>query len=66
MANAVAAITTQTDADLMTPLPPGPVLGGVPRLGIAREIVDHTAHHRVALTVYARINQIVPPDPYGM
>ena len=66
MANAVAAIATQTDADLMTPLPPGPVLGGVPRLGIVREIVDHTAHHRGALTVYARMKQIVPPDPYGM
>ena len=66
MANAVATLTTQSDADLMTPLPPGPVLGGVPRLGIVREIVDHTAHHRGALTVYARIKQIVPPDPYGM
>jgi uncharacterized damage-inducible protein DinB len=50
----------------MAPLPDGTVLGGMPRIGIVREIVDHTAHHRGALTVYARLKNIIPPDHYGL
>jgi uncharacterized damage-inducible protein DinB len=62
-----AAVTTaksKSDADLMTPLPPGPIMGGMPRMAIFGAITDHTAHHRGALTVYARLKGIVPPMPY--
>ena len=38
-------------------------MGGAPRFAIAGAITDHTAHHRGALTVYARLNQMTPPDP---
>jgi uncharacterized damage-inducible protein DinB len=31
---------------------------------VAGAITDHTAHHRGALTVYARLNGIVPPMAY--
>lgn len=61
---AKASVTTKSDADLMTPLPPGPIMGGVPRFAIFSAITDHTAHHRGALTVYARLKGIVPPMPY--
>jgi uncharacterized damage-inducible protein DinB len=64
--NAISILSVQSDVELMTPLPPGPVLGGLPRLGIIQEMVEHTAHHRGALTIYARLKNIVPPDPYGM
>jgi uncharacterized damage-inducible protein DinB len=33
-------------------------------MAIFGAITDHTAHHRGALTVYARLNGIVPPMPY--
>ncbi len=36
----------------------------VPRFAIFSAITDHTAHHRGALTVYARLKGIVPPMPY--
>jgi uncharacterized damage-inducible protein DinB len=57
-------VAGKSDADLMTPLPPGPIMGGAPRMAIFGALTDHTAHHRGALTVYARLAGIVPPMPY--
>ena len=62
--SAKAAFGSKTDAELLTPLPPGPIMGGAPRMGVIGAITDHTAHHRGALTVYARLQGIVPPMPY--
>jgi uncharacterized damage-inducible protein DinB len=64
VANAVAKVESLSDAELLAPMPDGPVMGGVPRMAIFGAITDHTAHHRGALTVYARLNGIVPPMPY--
>ena len=64
VANAKAKVAPMTDADLLVPLPDGPIMGGAPRMAIFGAINDHTAHHRGALTVYARLNGIVPPMPY--
>ena len=64
IAAAKAKVESCSDADLMAPLPPGPIMGGMPRIVIFSSINDHTAHHRGALTVYARLNGIVPPMPY--
>ena len=36
-----------------------------PRLGVVSGIVDHTAHHRGSLAVYARLRGKVPPMPYA-
>lgn len=66
VSNAIEILAFQSDADLTAQLPTGLVMGGMPRMAIISAITDHTAHHRGALTVYARMNQIVPPDPYGM
>lgn len=63
-ANAKSVIASKSDADLLAPLPPGPIMGGAPRMVIVGSIADHTAHHRGALTVYARLNGQVPPMPY--
>ncbi len=62
--NARATIESRSDADWAQPLPPGPVMGGMPRAAIFGAITDHTAHHRGALTVYARLRNKVPPMPY--
>jgi len=64
MADAKAVVSAKSDDELAAPLPPGPIMGGVPRMAIFGAITDHTAHHRGALTVYARLNGVVPPMPY--
>ena len=64
MVGAKATVGSKSDAELMAPLPPGPIMGGAPRMAIFGAITDHTAHHRGALTVYARTKGIAPPMPY--
>jgi uncharacterized damage-inducible protein DinB len=64
MAAAKQVIAEKSDADLLAALPPGAIMGGAPRMAIFSAITDHTAHHRGALTVYARIKGVVPPMPY--
>jgi uncharacterized damage-inducible protein DinB len=51
-------------AELATPMAPGMVMGGEPRTAIVGAIVDHTAHHRGALTVYSRLQGLTPAMPY--
>ena len=53
-----------TAADWAAALPAGPIMGGLPRFAIVSALTDHTAHHRGALTVYARMLGKVPPMPY--
>jgi uncharacterized damage-inducible protein DinB len=57
-------VASKSDADLMALLPAGAIMGGAPRIAIFNAITDHTAHHRGALTVYARLQGVVPPMPY--
>lgn len=57
-------IEAHSDEEWSAPLPPGPVMGGLPRCSIFNAITDHTAHHRGALTVYTRLRGKVPPMPY--
>ena len=64
-ANAIAFIRAKTPEELSKPLPEGPVMGGQPMSDIVWGMVEHTAHHRGALTVYSRMLGKVPPMPYG-
>ncbi len=64
VASAVAVIGSKSIEELRSPLPEGMVMGGKPRLAIISGIDDHTAHHRGALTVYARLLGLVPAMPY--
>ena len=59
-----ATLKGKTDEELMAPIAAGPIMGGAPRMAIVSAITDHTAHHRGALTAYARVSGIVPPMPY--
>lgn len=61
---AIDKLGSLSDAELVQPLPPGPVLGGQPRAQIVYAIAEHTAHHRGALTIYSRLNGLEPPMPY--
>jgi uncharacterized damage-inducible protein DinB len=63
-AAAKKAVETHTDVEWLELLPPGPVMGGQPRYAVFGALVDHTAHHRGALTVYSRLLGKVPPMPY--
>ena len=66
VAKGIAILAQQSDASLLALLPEGPVMGGMPRMAIISAAVDHTAHHRGALTIYSRMNRLIPPDPFGM
>jgi uncharacterized damage-inducible protein DinB len=39
-------------------------MGGLPKHAIWTAVLDHTAHHRGALTVYSRLLGKVPAMPY--
>ena len=64
VASATNKVAAMSDADMLVAIAEGPIMGGVPRIAVFSAISDHTAHHRGALTVYARLNGIVPPMPY--
>jgi len=64
-AKAIHFLRSRSPEDLAGPLPPGPVMGGQPISDIVWAMVEHTAHHRGALTVYSRQLGKVPPMPYG-
>jgi uncharacterized damage-inducible protein DinB len=64
-ANALQFLRSRGPEELALPLPPGPVMGGQPISDIVWAMVEHTAHHRGALTVYSRQLGKVPPMPYG-
>ena len=62
---AVATFRAASDEDLAATIPDGRIMRGAPRAAIVGPIVDHTAHHRGALTVYARLLGKVPKMIYG-
>jgi uncharacterized damage-inducible protein DinB len=63
--SAIQFLRSRSPEDLARPLPPGPVMGGLPIGAIVWAMVEHSAHHRGALTVYSRLLGKVPPMPYG-
>jgi uncharacterized damage-inducible protein DinB len=62
--NAIEYIRGQTPEQLTLKLE-GPIMTGKPFGDIVWGMVEHTAHHRGALTVYARMLGKVPPMPYA-
>ena len=63
-AAANTVIDSKDEAAWSEPLPPGPIMGGQPRSSVLGAVMDHTAHHRGALSVYTRLLGKVPPMPY--
>lgn len=62
--NVCKVLASKSDQELSVALPVGPVMAGAPAGAIVGAIVDHTAHHRGALTVYARLRGRQPAMPY--
>ena len=62
---AIHYLQSRSPEELASPLPPGPVMGGQPISEIVWAMVEHTAHHRGALTVYSRELGKTPVMPYG-
>ncbi|MCW5962722.1 MAG: DinB family protein [Bryobacterales bacterium] len=63
--HAITFVRERSPEQLAQPLPEGPIMGGQPISDIVWAMVEHTAHHRGALTVYTRLLNRVPPMPYG-
>lgn len=63
-ARAMEAFGRLSAEDLAKPLSPNPIMGEVPLIAVIGALVDHTAHHRGALTVYARLRGKVSAMPY--
>jgi len=55
---------THSEEEWASLFPPNPILGETPRSSILGAVMDHTAHHRGALTVYQRLLGLKPPMPY--
>ena len=64
-AGAIQAVESASDADLYGAIPDERIMKGSPRLAIVSAITDHSAHHRGALTVYARLVGKTPQMPYA-
>lgn len=62
---AIAAVESATEEELLAPIPDRRIMGGAPRYAIVNSISDHSAHHRGALTVYARLMGKTPKMPYS-
>lgn len=64
-ANAIAVVSAASAEELAGAIPDTRIMGGAPRAAVVSGIVDHTAHHRGSLAVYARLLGKVPEMPYG-
>lgn len=62
---ASSSLGARSDEELLAPIAAGPVMGGEPRIAIIGAIAEHMAHHRGALSVYARMLGYAPPMPYA-
>ena len=63
--NAVDVVSQASEEKLNETIPDGPIMGGLPRMAVVNEIIDHTAHHRGSLAVYARLLGKAPPMLYS-
>lgn len=64
-AAAIARLDATDHAEMLKPMAAGEIMGGLPRMAALNGITDHTAHHRGALTVYARLLGRTPAMPYA-
>ena len=63
--SAIAAVESASEEELRASIPDKRIMGGAPRYTIVNGISDHSAHHRGALTVYARLMGKTPKMPYS-
>ncbi|MEN8194668.1 MAG: DinB family protein [Bacteroidota bacterium] len=61
---AITKVKELKEAELILTIT-GEIMTGAPKMAIVGAIVDHTAHHRGSLAVYARLLGRKPQMPYG-
>jgi len=64
IANAIQKIESLPDSELIAPIT-GEIMTGAPKMSLIGANADHTAHHRGALAVYARLLDKKPKMPYS-
>lgn len=62
--NAVSVIGKKSPEELAAPLPKDSIMGASPKGAALGGLVEHTSHHRGALTVYSRLLGKTPSMPY--
>jgi uncharacterized damage-inducible protein DinB len=62
---AIKTIREADEVELIARIPEGQIMAGGPKMAVIGALADHTAHHRGALGVYARLLGKVPQMPYG-
>jgi uncharacterized damage-inducible protein DinB len=62
---AISTIRDTDEAELVACIPEEQIMAGAPKMAVVGAMADHTAHHRGALGVYARLLGKVPQMPYG-
>lgn len=55
---------SKSEDELHEQLPPDSIMGSIPKFAILGAMMDHTAHHRGSLAVYARLCGKKPMMPY--
>ncbi len=63
-ARGIERLKAVPDAELMAPIT-DEIMKSAPKMSVVGAIVDHTAHHRGSLAVYARLLGKKPQMPYG-
>ena len=61
---AISVAQSHSAEEWASTFPPNPIMGESPRHTVVGAAVDHTTHHRGALTVYQRLLGLTPPMPY--
>ena len=64
VANGIAKLNEIPNSELTAPIT-AQIMTGAPKMAVVGAITDHTAHHRGALAVYARLLGKKPRMPYG-
>lgn len=64
-AHAIEVVGSASDETLFETIPDTRIMEGSPRIAVVSGIIDHTAHHRGSLAVYARLLGKVPKMPYS-
>lgn len=62
---AIGTVEESDEETLRAPIGDTRIMGGAPRMAVVSGIVDHTAHHRGSLAVYARLVGKAPPMLYS-
>ena len=60
----IGKVQSMSEQELTAPMADSPVMGGEPRYEAFLGLIEHTAHHRGALTVYTRLLNKAPLMPY--